>query len=93
MTTIENEVIVPQSPPGDTASLAPTVGYATVRYNAVKHGILSRLAVLPHEDADEFADLVAALMEEHSPAGMTERHLVEELAAIIWRKRRVLVAD
>jgi hypothetical protein len=24
---------------------------------------------------------------------MTERHLIEELAAIIWRKRRVLLAE
>ena len=93
MTAIENEVIVQQSPPGDTASLAPTDGYATVRYNAMKHGILSRLAVLPHEDANEFAALLSALIEEHRPAGVTERLLIEELAAIIWRKRRVLLAE
>jgi hypothetical protein len=49
--------------------------------------------VLAHEDGGDFADLLAALIEEHRPAGMTERHLVEELAAIIWRKRRVLMAE
>lgn len=59
----------------------------------MKHGILSRLAVLAHEDAGEFGDLLAALVEEHQPAGATEMHLVEELAAIIWRKRRVLLAE
>jgi hypothetical protein len=59
----------------------------------MKHGILSRLAVLAHEDHDEFSDLLAALIEEHRPAGMTERHLIEELATIIWRKRRVLLAE
>lgn len=87
---------------GDDCSLLPNNdspapvgegGYATVRYNAVKHGILSRLVVLPHEDASEFADLLTALIEEHRPKGMTELHLVEELAAIIWRKRRVLLAE
>ena len=67
--------------------------YEPVRYNAMKHGILSNLAVLPHENSEEFADLVAALLEEHHPQGMTERHLVEELASIIWRKRRVLLAE
>ncbi len=36
---------------------------------------------------------MAALIEEHQPAGMTERHLIEELASIIWRKRRVLLAE
>ena len=37
----------------------------------------------PHEDQDEFADLLAALMEEHQPAGATEAYLVEELGGII----------
>lgn len=68
-------------------------GYEAVRFNAMKHGILSKLAVLAHEDAGEFADLLAALVEEHQPKGMTEQHLVEELAAVIWRKRRVLLAE
>jgi len=85
MRTIEAE------PPTDTD--APKAGYEAVRFNAMKHGILSRLAVLAHEDAGEFADLLAALIEEHRPAGITERHLIEELAAIIWRKRRVLLAE
>ena len=67
--------------------------YEPVRFNAMKHGILSRLAVLAHEDHAEFDDLLAALIDEHRPAGMTERHLVEELATIIWRKRRVLLAE
>lgn len=66
--------------------------YEPVRFNAMKHGILSKLVVLAHEDHAEFADLLEALIEEHRPAGMTERHLIEELAAI-WRKRRVLLAE
>ena len=76
-----------------TGGDAPKSSYEAVRYNAMSHGILARLAVLPHEDGDEFAELLAALVEEHAPGGMTERHLVEELAAIIWRKRRVLMAE
>jgi len=66
--------------------------YQITRFNTLKHGILARL-VLPHEDADEFADLLAALVEEHRPAGATEAHLVAELAAIMWRQRRVLLAE
>jgi hypothetical protein len=71
----------------------PKAGYQITRFNALKHGILSRLVVLPHEDAGEFADLLAALVEEHRPAGATEAHLVAELAAIMWRQRRVLLAE
>ena len=77
----------------ESAPVATVGNYEPVRFNAMKHGILSRLAVLAHEDHAEFADLLAALIEEHRPAGMTERHLIEELATIIWRKRRVLLAE
>ena len=81
-------------PATDEQTPAATAGnYEAVRFNAMKHGILSRLAVLAHEDHAEFADLLAALIDEHRPAGMTERHLIEELATIIWRKRRVLLAE
>ena len=91
MQTLENDstavaCVVPDS-------VAPTASYEAVRFNAMKHGILSRLAVLAHEDQTEFSDLLAALLDEHQPAGMTERHLIEELATIIWRKRRVLLAE
>ena len=41
-----------------------------------KHGVLSRYTVLSHEDGDEYADLLAALTQEHQPAGPTEAHLV-----------------
>ncbi len=77
----------------DEEPVSRTGNYEPVRFNAMKHGILSRLVVLAHEDHAEYGDLLAALVEEHRPGGMTERHLVEELAAIIWRKRRVLMAE
>lgn len=77
----------------EAALVAKCGNYEPVRFNAMKHGILSKLVVLAHEDHAEFDDLLAALIEEHRPAGMTERHLIEELASIIWRKRRVLLAE
>jgi hypothetical protein len=77
----------------EPAPVATLGKYEPVKGNALKHGILSRLVVLAHESYSEFADMLAALIEEHRPAGMTEQHLVEELAAIIWRKRRVLLAE
>lgn len=90
MQTIEADSVLSPLPAtsGDTPA-----GYEAVKFNAMKHGILSRLAVLAHKNHSEFADLLAALIEEHRPGGMTERHLVEELAATIWRKRRVLLAE
>lgn len=67
--------------------------YEAVRFNAMKHGILSKLTVLAHEDHAEFEEMRKALINEHQPAGITELHLIEELASIVWRKRRVLLAE
>jgi len=93
MTTELSEVIAFPTPTPQASKPARAGGYNAVRFNALKHGVLSRHTVLVHEDANEFADLMAALAAEHQPAGPTETHLVEELAAAIWRKRRVLQAE
>lgn len=95
MRTIEAETLTDTTviTRDESATVATVGNYEPVRFNAMKHGILSRLAVLAHEDHAEFDDLLAALIDEHRPAGMTERHLIEELATIIWRKRRVLLAE
>ncbi len=68
-------------------------GYETTRFNALRHGVLSRYTVLPWEDADEYEALLTALVAEHTPKGPTEEHLVEELAGILWRKRRLRLAE
>ena len=49
--------------------------------------------LLPWEEAEEYETLFASLLAEHDPQGPTERHLVEELASIIWRLQRVGVAE
>jgi hypothetical protein len=70
-----------------------TAGYELTRFNALRHGVLSRYTVLPWENADEYSALLDALVAEHSPLGPTEEHLVEELAGILWRKRRLRLAE
>ena len=90
--TMNTSAVIPFPVSEDNTS-ASTANYEAVRFNALKHGILSKLTVLAHEDQAEFAELLTALIEEHRPTGMTERHLIEELASIIWRKRRVLLAE
>jgi hypothetical protein len=57
-------------------------GTSITRFNALRHGILSKYALLPWEDPEEYAALLAAFVEEHAPQGPTEEHLVEELAGI-----------
>lgn len=71
----------------------PNASYDETRFNALQHGVLSRHAVLPWEDRAEYQALLDALVAEHTPQGPTEEHLVEELAGIIWRKRRLRLAE
>ena len=61
--------------------------------NALKHGVLSEVALLPWEDAQAYDAMLQALVEEHRPEGPVEEHLVEELSGIIWRKRRLRMAE
>jgi hypothetical protein len=75
------------------AEIVDVGNYRATRLNALKHGVLSRHTVLPWEDETEYQALLAALVAEHVPRGATEEHLVEELAGIIWRKRRVRMAE
>jgi hypothetical protein len=72
---------------------AETGSTEITRFNALRHGVLSRYTVLPWENAHEYFALVAALAAEHGPQGPTEEHLVEELAGILWRKRRLRLAE
>jgi hypothetical protein len=75
------------------AQAAGQHGTELTRFNALRHGLLSRYTVLPWEDADEYHGLLQALVAEHQPQGPTEGHLVEELAGIMWRKRRLRLAE
>jgi len=72
---------------------AETGGTEITRFNALRHGVLSRYTVLPWENTDEYHALVAALAAEHAPQGPTEEHLVEEVAGVLWRKRRLRLAE
>jgi hypothetical protein len=73
--------------------MAPDTQYDATRFNALRHGVLSRYTVLPWEVEAEYRRLLNALVAEHAPDGPTEEHLVEELAGTIWRKRRLRMAE
>jgi hypothetical protein len=68
-------------------------GYDASRFNALRHGVLSVHTVLPWEDKAEYEALLNALVEEYAPHGPSEEHLVEEIACVIWRKRRLRLAE
>src|SRR5919202_1736777 len=84
--SLEPNQLVPQDRP-------ELDGYGVSRWNALRHGVLSRYTVLPWESEAEYHELLNALVQEHQPHGPTEEHLVEELAGILWRKRRLRLAE
>lgn len=69
-------------------------GKARVRLNAIRHGIFASEALIRAGDGAEegpaFEALLAALKDDLAPAGALEELLVEKLAVIVWRWRRVL---
>ena len=77
----------------EATQIAASGSYDETRFNALRHGVLSRYTILPWEDEAEYRSLLGALVTEHAPDGPTEEHLVEELAGTIWRKRRLRTAE
>jgi hypothetical protein len=63
------------------------------RLNATRHGLRAASLVLPWEDRDGFERLREDLADEHAPRGPTEAALVDELAGVLWRLRRVRAAE
>jgi hypothetical protein len=59
------------------------------RFNSRKHGLTAKLLVIGDEDPADFEELRAELMQQYDPRGSTECELVEYLAGLYWRLRRV----
>jgi hypothetical protein len=65
-------------------------GKARVARNAVKHGLLSRQAVLPTDDRAEFDEFHAAMWLDLKAVGAREEMLAERIVAQYWRLRRAV---
>ena len=53
----------------ETLTQQPGGNYEVTRFNALRHGVLSRHTVLPWENGDEYDALIEALVVEHEPRG------------------------
>ena len=63
------------------------------KYNAVKHGIFSKVIVLKGEPRIVFDALLDGLFNDLHPIGTLEEILVEKLGVLSWRYRRLIVAE
>ncbi len=65
-------------------------GKAVSKYNALKHGILSKQILFEGEDENELLELEKRLRSELSPASELELLMVDKIASNIWRLKRAL---
>ena len=92
-----------EGPIASDAGLVPSVGGATgprtlegkekSKLNATTHGIFSGVVVLQVESRTEYESLQRSLREACQPEGALEGILVEKLGTILWRHRRLLLAE
>src|SRR5689334_20567763 len=64
-------------------------GKSRSKLNALKHGLSAERVVIGDEDPREFEALRAALQRDWQPDTALESELVNQLAGILWRLRRV----
>lgn len=61
--------------------------------NSMKHGVLSEKTVSGYEDNQVFDQLLNGLVKQFRPETVLELTLVERLANLFWRERRLANAE
>jgi hypothetical protein len=64
-------------------------GKARSARNAVKSALTGQTVLLPNDDVDEYAALVAAFQHDLAPVGQAECELVQSIVDTHWRLRRI----
>jgi hypothetical protein len=70
-----------------------SAGKERSKHNAIKHGIFANAMLLRNESRTEFDSMLNRFRNDLQPQGMLEELLVEKLAVISWRYRRLLYAE
>lgn len=65
-------------------------GKAISKYNALKHGLLSKEVLLDGEDEEALIEVGKRLRTELEPQTELELILVDRITANVWRLRRVM---
>jgi hypothetical protein len=68
-------------------------GKARASKNALAHGLTARDIVIGDEDPQEFERLRERLLNDFEPTSTLELELVERLAGLLWRLRRIPVLE
>lgn len=68
-------------------------GKAVSRYNAIKHGLLTKEVLVDKEEMNDLADLTENINEALNPIGPMEKLLVDRIISNVWRLRRAIVVE
>ena len=68
-------------------------GKAVSSLNALKHGLLSEVILLPEEDEALLLELGKRMRTELKPVGELELSLVDRITSNLWRLRRALKVE
>ncbi|MGE0854085.1 MAG: hypothetical protein AB7O44_31490 [Hyphomicrobiaceae bacterium] len=69
------------------------LGRARSRYNALSHGLTAKVALIKGEDPAEFDSFYLSLREAIQPGTIVEDALVERLATVLWRMKRIPILE
>jgi hypothetical protein len=69
------------------------MGKAIASRNALKHGIFSNAILLTSEWSEKYGSLLSGLRDDRKPKGTLEEVLVDKLAVLIWRYRRLIMTE
>ena len=68
-------------------------GKARSSFNSRKHGLTAKTLVIGDENPADFDELRSGLMEQYDPQSAMEVELVERIAGLLWRLRRIPVFE
>ena len=89
----KNQVVANRANAKRSTGPRTEAGIALSRMNACKHGLTAETIVIGDEDPKAFEKLRAELEEEYNSLPGNESELVERMAVLIWRLRRIPVFE
>ncbi|MDA2913589.1 hypothetical protein MYX77_06465 [Acidobacteriia bacterium AH_259_A11_L15] len=63
------------------------------KYNSLRHGIFAAVVLEGQESVEDYQRLLAGLREDLRPVGTVEELWVEQLCMLLWRWRRLVIAE
>jgi hypothetical protein len=68
-------------------------GKSSASKNALRHGLLAKIASLPEADQAEYRTLLEGIEDNWEPKGAMEDELVAQITECAWRNRRLLQVE